>query len=634
MSEYNMLFSPLRINGMMLKNRIIASPMGIISIHKMNSTTNYGGMSAYDRSLGGAALVHISNLGPGTGEHDLAFTKYELDCTRENWTVAKQAGAKVSYEYPFFSENNSDGTVWGPSAGIRFDGVPMKEMTEEVMHSIAKRAANSCLECKKFGMDAVTLHFGHDSLCSQFLSPVWNQREDEYGGPIENRIRFPKMVLEEIRKAVGPDFPLILRVSRQLIIKETYSEDDMFFFLKSVENIVDMANISCGMDVYHEANVHSAPTIFEPHDYNKNFAKRVKDNTTLKVALVGAVMGPDDSEELLQDGYCDAVMCGRSLIADPYWPKKAQEGHTEDIIPCIRCMNCYHIATQHWNVQCSVNPRFRRENRVPIKLPKTDKPKKVVIIGGGVAGIRTALAADEKGHHVIILEKKNRLLGVLEEAAKGPYKSDLRRYKNYLLAQIQKSNVDVRLGVTATRENVSELKPDYLIIAIGALPALPEIKNVQKGINSIDAIDHIEEIGKKVVIIGGGSIGCELALELTDNGHEVTIVEYTDKIAGNGNMLYQIALNQHLKKATELDILTSTSCEEIKNHSVIVKNEDGEKEIDADSVILATGFKPKKEEAFSFYGITPNTAMVGDCERVATVLEATNLGYFLGANIE
>jgi 2,4-dienoyl-CoA reductase-like NADH-dependent reductase (Old Yellow Enzyme family)/thioredoxin reductase len=628
---YPNLFSPLKINQLILKNRIMAAPMGIISSHKILDSTNYGNMSALDKSLGGAAVVHISGeLGEGKNS---IFAKYNRDITRDQLVVARQAGARCALEIAFHSPMQSETAVFGPVNGIRFDGVKLKMMTPADMDAFIESVAADTCRARDFGFDMVTLHFGHDSLCSQFLSPYFNTRTDEYGGPLENRIRFQREAVIKIREAIGPNFPLQLRISRHLIIPESFDSDDMLYFIKSVEDYVDIVNVSCGMDCYYEANPHSATSVFEPHMYNVEFAKKVKETCNVLVSVVGAIMTPEEMEEIIASGKADAVMIGRQLIADPFFPKKAQEGHPEDIVPCLRCLYCYHIATEHANVVCSVNPRFRRENRVPLRLDKTTQPKKVVVIGGGPGGIKAALTADERGHQVILLEKSNRLGGQINVSDYDNYKQDLRRYRDYLLAQMKKSKVEVRLNTDATPEMVKAMQPDALIIAVGAEPITPKIPGIEHAIQAIDAYPHLDEMKGRIVVIGGGMIGSEIGLELAERGNTVHIVELTDTLNAQGNFLYRIAIRQHMTKCKTLHTLVSTTCMEIKPNGVKVQNETGEQFIEADHIILATGMKSKKDLAQSFYGIIPETAMVGDCDRVAHVLEATNDAYFIGVNL-
>ena len=633
MEKYKYLFSPIKIGNMMLRNRIIAAPMGIIPSHKTPSSTNYGALSAWDRSMGGSGLVFLGSFS------DL-FSKYELDSTKEFINVAKQDGCKVGVEFGLFCQKKSEeGYAYGPSNGIHLTKIPMKEMSVEQMREVIDELVKNALNAKKIGMDCILLHFGHDSLHSQFMSPVWNKRTDSYGGNLENRGRFGREALEAIRKAVGKDFPLILRVSRQLIIPETFTEDDQLEWLKSVEHLVDMVNVSVGMDCYggtpdkYEANVHSTSTIFMPHNYQKDFGKRVKENTGLLVCTVGGNENAEDGNRLIEEAYTDAVMYGRSLIADPYWPKKIMEGMEEDCVPCIRCSNCYHVTTEHWNTQCSVNPRFRREDRMALTRPFETRKKHVVIIGGGPAGMVAAIAAKEAGHRVTVVEKEDHLGGLLYYASRGIYKEDLRRYYSYLVNKIEKSEIEVLLNTAADRKIIEDLRADRLIIAIGSDSRTLNIPGEEKMLDVLKAIEDPSRIGKKVAIIGGGSTGVEFGLELADDPEkDITVIVRSDKLARNGNWFYQIGLRQTMEKYGNLHTLMNTKTVSIKDHVLTTQFNGETRTTYYDTIINATGRVSKSSEAQSLYGIVDDTITIGDAERPGALIDAINIAYFVGRN--
>ncbi|MDR1904600.1 MAG: FAD-dependent oxidoreductase, partial [Treponema sp.] len=441
--------------------------------------------------------------------------------------------------------------------------------------------------------------------------------------------------------AVGDDYPVMMRLSRSLKVPETFAEEDMLTFIKSVENYVDIINVSCGMDCYggtienYTANTYSHTTIFIPRMYNLEFCEKVKKESKALVCIVGGVSDPKAADELIANGKVDMVMLGRQLIADPFWPKKAQEGRDEDIVPCLRCLHCYHISTEHANTQCSVNPRFRRENRVPLKPVKTDSPKRVVVIGGGPAGMNAALIASERGHKVILLEKAGELGGNLIHADYGDYKSDLRKYREYLKKHISRSSVEVQLGTEASYDYVKSLVPNAILIAIGADFITPGIPGTEYAVQAANIYPRIDSVKGDVVIIGGGMIGSEIALELANRKNNVTVVEMQDALAKNGNWLYRHGLYNAIKDSdNKPSIRLETSVKEIKKDGVVLAGKNGKEEyIKADHILLAVGMKPKKDMAFSFYGITPETAMLGDCFRVAQVLEAVNDSYFIAANL-
>ena len=636
--KYKSLFTPLEVNGLVLKNRIFAAPMGVPRA-KLVSSTYYGGISLPDKAKGGSGAIVVS----GYGTADIAgtkspFDKYARDVTRETWSLIEEDGAVGIMEFSFHPLENEDGSVQSPCDGIAYNNKIAKAMTKE---QIKKQIDDLCVECKRakdFGVRMIMLHFGHDSQCSIFLSPVWNQRTDEYGGSHENRIRFAKEALEAVRKTLGSNYPLMIRVSRKLVIKETYEESDMLYFLDAVKDLIDIVNISAGMDCYggdvdnYQANVYTHTTIFEPRFFNLMFAEKVKKEIGLKVCLVGGVNNPKYCDELIKNGKIDAVMLGRQLVADPYWPNKALNGQDEEILPCLRCLNCYHIATEHANVQCSVNPRFRRENRVPLKLTKSENPLRVVVVGGGPAGMKAALTACEKGHHVILLEKDNKLGGQLNYAEIGKYKEDIHLYKEYLINHVLKSDIDLRLNTSASKELLEQLNPDRVILALGADYIYPKIDGVERAVQAVDALSKdLDKLSGKTVVIGGGTIGSEIALDLAESGKNVSIVEMSEKLCAKANKLYRIALNHHIEKCETLKIYLSSAVTKITDKGVYLNDKDGKEVfVEADNVILSVGLKPKSKVAASLYLTGCQTRTIGDLKQVGTIIEATNDGYFAG----
>lgn len=628
--KFKHLFSPIKINGMVAKNRIVAAPISDVFEEK---------------AIGGAGIVITGHAIVEYGKSSFAsptepdiFTKYEVEKTMERIRKVHQAGAKASIEI-FHAGRYARALEYavGPNTEIREDGFEIRGMNETMMEHTIQCFAKTAKNAKDLGFDMIFMHFGHGWLPAQFLSPLFNKRTDEYGGSLENRMKFPIRILETVRNAVGKDFPIDMRISAYEWVEGSIEFDDVKTFIKTVEHLIDTVHISAGLDINHEANVHLATTNFIEHMPNVHWAEAVKKEVNIPVSVVGAVMSPQEADDLIAQGKVDLVAFGRSFIADPNWPKKAMMDHDEDIAPCLRCLQCYHISTNRRNVGCSVNPRYTNESFIPKDITEAKVKKKVVIIGGGPAGMKAAVSASQRGHDVTLLEKENELGGQLRFVAKEYFKEDIRRFLKYLNTQVQKSNVKICLNCEATREIVKELKPDSIIIAVGAEEILPPIQGVDKDyvMSGTQAIENEKELKGKIIIIGGGTIGAEIALEQSlIHGNDVTVIEMGKEIAPQGNMLYKIGLKQKIKEAETLNIMLESGCQKINDHSVIVKDKLGNiNELLADHVIICTGLRSKTELAEQFYGITPDVAMIGDCIKPRKIMEAIFEGHAIAINL-
>ena len=637
-----MLFTPLKVNHVVLKNRIISAPLG------SNTDKSLSGIGMIIRGTSGSVDDSRMRLTPGPYCFDDLFLGAKV---RQEVSVIRQAGAKAEFELCHcgqFATVPEGDWVYGPVSFVREDGTQVKGMTEEDMKYICDVFARSARDVKEYGFDSILLHFGHGWLPSEFLSPYFNKRTDEYGGSFENRIKFPTMIVDAVRKAVGPDFMLDMRISGDEHIEGGLKIDEVAAFIKSIEDKIDMVHISCGVEVNLETKIHMSATAYSPHMVNIELAKKVKEQVKIPVAVVGSIMTPEEAEMILEQGYADAVVIGRQLIADPWWVKKAYEGKSEDIVPCIRCLNCYNPYQYRTKEErkahkglnsvpcCSVNPRYLHEDRVPDVLQKAEIKKKVIVIGGGPAGMKAAVTASKRGHEVDLYEKESYLGGQLICSEYDDSKQDLKRFKDYLITQLNKSSVNVHLNTEMTPDQVKEMKADALILALGAYPIELPLKGKEKNrvMNAIEAFKHMDKVGENVVIIGGGSIGCELGVDLARKGKNVNVVELGPVLNRTLNDIMKMGLKKQMEQQVSLKTYLNAACQEITENGVIVKMENGEtREFKADTVIFAAGMRSRLDEANEFYGIIQDTDIIGDANRVGTIWTATEDGYYIAAHM-
>lgn len=627
---YEHLLSPICINGLMVRNRIVAAP----------TSDDFE-----EKALGGAGIVVAGHAIVQYGRSSFAsptepdiFSKYEVEGAVQRIRAIHAGGAKASIEL-FHGGRYArviDYAV-GPDNEIREDGVNVRALDESMMREVCDAYAATAKNARDVGFDMVFLHFGHGWLPAQFLSPLYNHRNDKYGGTLENRMRFPKMIIEAVREAVGPKFPVEMRISASEWVPGGIEFSDVKAFIKEVAGLIDVVQISAGLDINHEGNVRCMTTNFIEHMPNVPWAEEIKRDVPVLVSVVGAMMGPEEGENVIASGKADLVAYGRPFIADPDWPNKVMEGRPEDVRPCLRCLYCYHIATNHRNVGCSVNPRYRNESFIPKKIEKTETPKRIVVVGGGPGGCQAAITASKRGHDVVLFEAEGELGGQLRFIAREHFKEDVARYLRYLCGQMEKSRVDVRVGVEATPEIIRNLSPDALVIAVGAEELVPPIQGVDLPhvMTGTRAIAHENDLRGDIVVIGGGTVGSEIALEQSlFNGNRVTVVEAGPELAAQGNMLYKIGLRQTMERCTTLNVMLNSKCLRIGERFVTVRDEFGqEQNIPADHVVVCTGLRSRSDVAKSFYGFVPNTVMVGDCIRPRRIQEAVFEGHSFALNI-
>lgn len=402
--SYPHLFSPIRLGDTLVQNRIVANPM----------SEHYD-----DRCRGGAGVVICGHtiVEPGrsswmSADEPYAFSKYERESTVARARMARAGGAAASIELAHAGQYaRTVDYAMGPDGFVRADGIEVRAMTSAMMEHTAACWVQACVDARRAGFDMVFLHFGHGWLMGQFLSPLFNHRTDGYGGSIENRMRFPLQVLSACREAVGPRFAMEMRISADEWMPGGIELDDVIAFCREAQRYVTSIQVSCGLDIEHEANVHTSATYLDPHLLNLELARAVKAAVDVPVTLVGSVETPEEAERAIAEGACDMVALARALAADPLWPAKARDDRAEDIVPCLRCLQCYHISTDRWNVGCSVNPRFANEDFVPRTVEPAEVSKRVLVVGAGPAGCMAAITACARGHKVVLAERADRVGG-------------------------------------------------------------------------------------------------------------------------------------------------------------------------------------------------------------------------------
>lgn len=644
MKQYPHLMSPLQIGSFTLKNRIEAAPMAVSNLSPEAFFTPDNIYVFEQRAKGGAAIVNMgeARIDLKTGiSHKLTLA---LDNPEVLPSLLAATDAIKRYDaipgieilHPGGRSNPEyyDGTIWAPSDAPGHLGKPYTALDEDTINYIVECFGNAAEMAMLGGVELITVHAGHGWLLHEFLSPLNNRRSDKFGGSLENRARISLMVADNIRKKCGDSIILEYRISGTEYVEGGLTIEDQCQFAKLLDDKVDIINVSTGSFHLPETTQHMDPNMFHQRGCNVYLAAAIKKAVKhAKVSAIGALNDPDMMESIIAEGKADLVGMVRALIADPELPNKIKTGRADDITPCQRCNACLsesfvpYVKYASRIIRCTANPNFYRERMIHNLKPAAEK-KRVLVAGGGPSGMEAAITLSDWGHEVILCEKKDHLGGALEFARHVSFKQDLDKLMNVLIRRVRNRPIQVMLNTEVTPELARELKVDAVIAALGGAPIIPPIPGID-GENVLPAIglhQHLDGVGENVVIIGGGLVGCEEAIDLAERGRKVTIVEMKPELCRDAPYLHHEGVLIELDKH-HTQIWLNSTCREITPQGAIIIYEGVEQLVPADTVIIAAGVRPLAEQAEALRDCAPDFRRIGDCKQARKVYDALREGF-------
>ena len=643
MKNYPNLCQPLRVGSLTLKNRMLSAPTSLAQLGEGEHYSDDNYVYYKLKAAGGCSLVTVGDIIVNNSNGRSHPQQVGLDDPGVKPFLAKMAdvihsgGAYASAEIDHggaMCEPDMIGgkNAFGPSGYVDAWGDTIEEMTVEQMNETADDFARGAMLLRECGFDMVMIHCGHGWLLHQFISPLTNHRTDEYGGSIENRMRFPLMVVDRVRKAVGRNFPIDIRISGSERVEGGYDIETGIEVAKLLDGKVDLIHVSAGTQLDEYSAVLMHPGIFQEHGENSRLAAEIKKHVKTPVCTVGAFSEPDKMEEFLEEGGADCIAMGRALIADPFLPRKVIRGIPETITPCIRCGECQSGLMKNGCMRCTVNPIIGREDEYFHPIPVSNK-RKVLIAGGGPGGMQAAITAHERGHEVILCEKSEKLGGALYYADGADFKRFMKNYRDSQVEKVKKLPIDVRLNTPVTKDVVEKIKPDVLIISTGAKPLILPVPGLREAIDTgkvtfgADLTDDTP-LGENVVIIGGGLIGCESAVHTARMGHRTTLIEMRDDVAVDCGRMHRLNLLHQMEILDNLDVRTGFACSKVTSKGVYAKDSSGEETLfKADDIILAAGLIPDSKTVDELRSLVPEYYVTGDANRAGKVGTATRDAY-------